>query len=159
LWLKVQGNKFYVLSVIVRKIQRWRPSTCGCVIEQFVDYDAVLVPGMNISEPAFLLMNEICDKHQHLASTEFKENHADLSNNVMQWIEQAKARNLKQVDDLLAKPNLRRKTRMELESCRRQVLDHNQKITEEWQELVEPPWAFDEHIHDQAIVENRLKNG
>ena len=140
---------------MVIKIQRWSPNTCDCVIDQWVEYDDIT--GEVKDGPNFLLMNEVCDNHEHLKSTEHKPHHAQLSSNVSNLLEQTKARNLKQIDDLLANPRLKRKARKELDLCRREVLDHNNKITEEWNELVEPPHAFDEHIHDQILKEQPTK--
>jgi hypothetical protein len=140
------------LGGTVSKIQR-HTYPCGCVVEQEVLYDNALVIGMNITDPQYLLINDVCDGHKPLASKEITPKHAQLSPHVLDLIEATKARNLKQVDDLLAQPNLRLKTRKELEQCRLQVIQHNQNITEEWQELVTLPHAFDQHIHEQILKE------
>lgn len=114
---------------------------------------------MSLHEPKFLLLNDVCEKHRHLASTEIGPQHAELSPHILDLIEKTKARNLKQVDDMIARPNLRRKTRKELAQCRQQTILHNQNITEEWEELVSLTHAFDGHIHDQILKEQPNNNG
>ena len=145
--------------VTVRKVQRWSPDTCQCVIEQYVDYDET---GVAVNGPNFLLMNEICSKHEHMKSTEFKSNHAQLSGAVLQLIEDAKARNMKQVDDQVAfaKTRVKGRARMLRDLARNRVAvqQHNDDITEEWLELVSVPEAFDEHVHDVVLAENQAKN-
>lgn len=131
------------------RIQRWSPASCRCVIEQFVDYDD---DGKPKGEPQFLLMNDVCDDHSHLVSREKRPDHDIKAQNVLDLIEQTKARNLKQVDDLIAKS--KRKLEIEdLKKCRQIVLNHNEKITIEWQELVSFNHAFDSHIHDRVQSE------
>lgn len=139
---------------VITKVQRWSPDTCGCVIEQAVDYDE---QGNVVKEPYFLMMNTICDKHRRFASTRFKPNHAQLSAHVISLIEQAKASNLRQVDDQIAKAT-RTLDRMDLARCRQQVIEFNNRLDIEWGELVQPAHAFDYHIHDKVLVENRTKN-
>ena len=72
-------------------------------------------------------------------------------------IEEGKTSNLKQVDDLIAKEKsaFRRK---DLIGCRQQVVQFNARLDEEWSELIQPPHAFDQHIHDTIKLEqSRIK--
>lgn len=128
-------------------ISRHSPDTCGCVVELECDGD---------KEPIFLMMNTVCDKHRPLASTLYKANHSLLSNHVLDLIEEAKTKNLKQVNDLIGKEKsaFRKK---DLMRCRQQVIDFNAKLDEEWAELIQPPHAFDSHIHGQIRQEQLAK--
>lgn len=137
---------------MVIKVQRLSPHSCDCVIEQWVEYDDVTNEVTN--GPNFLLMNDVCDNHAHMKSTSFRAEHAQLSSNVKDLIEQTKARNMKQVDDLISKAT-RKKTIKELKQCREYVIKHNQDITEEWEELVSFEHAFDSHIYDQILKEQK----
>src|SRR5215469_8157808 len=145
---------------MIYKVQRWSPDTCRCVIEQVVGYDE---QGNCVEDPKFLLMNEVCDKHAHMKSTQFVHNHQALADNVTNLIEQTKARNMKQVDDQLGFAHahvVKGKAKMirDLQSNRVMVQRHNDEITEEWYELVSFPHAFDAHIADIVLTENRAKN-
>jgi hypothetical protein len=95
-------------------------------------------------------MNKVCDKHKPLASTVHREDHPQLSQHVLELIDQAKTRNLKQVEDMMSKETRPRVYR-ELLKARASVIQHNEDITEEWNELVIPPHAFDKHIHDDIV--------
>jgi hypothetical protein len=136
---------------MVRNITRYSPDTCGCVVEYYVDTD------FPDQEPKFLLMNNVCDKHMPLATTTHRENHAELSKLPLDLIEEAKTVNLNQVHGALAKAT-RASHKRDLMQCRTQVMQHNDRITEEWNELIQPPHAFDQHIYDQVMKENRAKN-
>lgn len=143
--------------MVRNNITRWSPDTCGCVIEMVTVYDDNnnRIDG---EEPKFLLMNEVCDKHKHLASTTHRENHEQLSKTVLDYIEEAKTSNMKQVDDQIANAT-RHHIRRQLVKNKQIVADFNNEITEEWKELVSFPHAFDSHIHEQVMKENRAKNG
>jgi hypothetical protein len=108
-------------------------------------------------EPVFLLMNTVCQKHQPLMSTRHAPDHAAKSSHVLDLIEEAKAANLKQVNDQIAKEtsNFRRK---DLLACRNQVIAFNNRLDEEWAELVQPAHAYDQHIHQAVLEEQAKKN-
>jgi hypothetical protein len=124
-------------------ITRWTPP-CNCVIEKEISDDK--------KEHKFLLLNDVCNEHKVLASTKHKSNHSELSKHVIDLIEEAKAVNLKQVDDLIAVETSPRKKK-HLMGCRTQVLRFNNDVTEEWNELVTQTHAFDELIHDKIVKE------
>src|SRR5438093_2712413 len=123
-------------------ISRWSPLTCDCVIELVAVYDDN--NEKILRDPEFLAMNNVCGKHKHLASKVHKSNHHELSKHVMDIIEEAKAVNLKQADDAIAAETSPRRKR-QLISCKDTVLRFNSDITEEWNELVTQPHAFDKH--------------
>lgn len=141
--------------MVRNNITRWSPNTCGCVIEYVTVYD----DGNEkiLEDPRFLLMNDVCDDHKHLASPMHRENHAQLSNGVLAHIEEAKSVNLGQVHMALDKA-VRASHKRDLMQCRNQVIQHNERITEEWNELVSFPHAFDSHIYDIVLDENRTYN-
>jgi hypothetical protein len=147
--------------MVVTKITRWKPDTCDCVIELETDFDDVLVPGMNITDPKFMLLNRVCNKHLPLTSTQFKAEHSQMSQHVLDVIERAKSDNLKQVDEQIAKAQQMTKGKAralrELEKSREIVLQFNANLDEEWGELVSFPEAFDSHIRDQIIQEQKQK--
>lgn len=131
-------------------ITRWSPTTCNCVVERVTVYDD---NNENILEDTkFLLMNQVCERHSALASKTHKQNHAQLSTSVIKFIEETKTRNLDQVHGLLAKAT-RASHKRDLMVCRNQVMQHNDKITEEWNELVSFPHAFDSHIYEEILKE------
>jgi len=140
--------------MVRHNISRVSPNSCGCVLETETEYDD---NGNIISEPKFLLMNNVCDAHKHLASTTHKTEHTKLSTHVLDLIEEAKTVNLKQVDDLIEKAT-RASVKRDLMACRLQVLNFNAKLDEEWAELTTQPHAYDSHIHDLVLKENREKN-
>jgi hypothetical protein len=132
---------------VTRNITRFSPSTCNCVVEYYVDTEE--------PEPRdvhFLLMNTVCDSHQSLATTTHRSNHAELSKLPLDLIEEAKSVNLNQVHGALAKAT-RASHKRDLMQCRNQVMQHNERITEEWNELIQSPHAFDEHIYEQIKKE------
>jgi hypothetical protein len=138
-----------------RNITRWSPHTCDCVVEYVTVYDDN--NDKILKDPEFLLMNNVCEKHIHMASTTHRENHEGLSKNVLDHIEEDKSVNINQVHTIMA--NAKRAIhRRDLENCRVQVIQHNNRITEEWNELVSFPHAFDKHIYDQILKENQEKN-
>lgn len=140
---------------MVVKIQRWHPIySCLCVAEQEVEYD----DAGNVKTPAqFLLMNYVCDRHKHMASTTIPDNelHMKMAMHVLDLIEQAKTMNINQVDGLIAKAT-RILDKFDLLGCRHQVLIHNLRLDVEWQELVTFAWAFDAHIYEQLMLEDKL---
>lgn len=131
-------------------ITRFSPDSCGCVLERQVS---------ETGEISFLLMNEVCDDHAHLASTTFRANHGELSQYVMSLIEEAKALNMNSARARFQEPRIARsaKLRKELQGCITQIELFNQQITEEWNELTQQPHAFDSHIHDVVMDEGAIK--
>lgn len=124
------------------------PSSCGCVIELFVDTE----DESKGTETKFLLMNTVCDKHVHLASTQRRANHQELAKNVMDMIEEAKRANIADYEAALKRAKLQIHKR-DVERCKPAVEKFNADITEEWNELVSFPHAFDSHIHKAIMSE------
>ena len=133
-------------------ITRWSPSTCNCVVEYVTVYDDN--NEKILEDPKFLLMNEVCDKHAHLATTTHRQNHAELTKFPLDLIEEAKNVNLNQVHHALGKAT-RASHKRDLMQCRSQVMQHNDRITEEWNELVSFPHAFDSHIYEEILKEQK----
>jgi hypothetical protein len=119
----------------VPTITRHSPNTCGCTVESECEEG---------KDPVFLMMNTVCNKHQPLMSTQHRADHSLKSSHVLDLIEEAKAVNLKQVNDRIAeeKSALRRR---DLLACKQQVIAFNARLDEEWTELVQPAYAFDQH--------------
>lgn len=141
---------------VTTTIVRWSPATCKCVVELIHEQTGTDKDGNPVwSDPKFLLLNDVCDNHRPLTSREFKADHGQLGQQVLSYIEEAKAKNLKQVNDLLAQPNLRLKTRKELQRCKQQVIQFNADLDDEWGELLMFPHAFDDHIHQQILSEQK----
>jgi len=133
---------------MVLSITRWSPSTCGCVIEQVSDTEHL------DKDPEFLLMNEICERHMPLASTKHRADHSKLASNVMKIIEDTKQQNLDNHTEALNRVKKRFHKR-QVENLRGLIERHNNEITEEWNELVSFPYAFDSHIWDAVWKEIR----
>jgi hypothetical protein len=121
-------------------ITRYSPPTCDCVVE---------LENETGKETVFLMMNRVCQKHRSLVSTQHAPDHGLKSSHVLSLIEEAKTRNLKQVDDLIAKETSNFVLK-DLMLCRQQVLRINARLDDEWGELVQPAHAFDAHIHAQV---------
>lgn len=139
---------------MVIKIQRLSPVyICSCVCEEEVEYDDL---GNVVTPPQFLLMNYVCDRHWYMATKTIKDMdlHKEMARHVLDLIEQTKSRNLKQVNDLIAKAT-RVLQKLDLIACREQVIEHNRRLDIEWQELAAFPFAFDAHIYDQIRLEDK----
>ena len=142
--------------MVRNNITRWSPTTCNCVVEILTVYDD---NNENILEqPRFLLMNDVCEKHASMASTTHRAEHQQMATNVINFIEEAKAVNLGQVHHAMSRAKRRAHIR-ELNQCKAQVNQFNERITEEWNELISFPHAFDEHIYQQILKENQNVNG
>lgn len=126
-------------------ITRWSPHSCGCSFE--MEYDEQL------KDNKFLLVNRLCPKHKPLASTKHKDNHSQLSNHVIDLIEEAKHVNITNHNNAIeaAESQYHKNQLIRLTA---NILQFNANITEEWNELVTRTWAFDSHIYDQVMKEN-----
>ncbi len=128
---------------------RWT-AYCGCRFHLEIDNET--------GAEKFLLADIICGSHKYLASTKHRENHSELSKHPLDILEEAKVSNLKQVDDLISnetRPSILR----DLVKCREIVVRINNENTEEWNEMVTQPHAFDDHIHPIVLQEHRARNG
>lgn len=121
---------------------------CGCVIEHECERDG--------SRADFLLVNWVCENHEHLKSTVKGERHAEQANHVMDIIEEAKRDNLADWEATLMRARSNR-DRLDVLALKPGIVQFNQRITEEWQELTSNTHAFDSHIHTTIL--NEIKQG
>lgn len=138
--------------MVRHNINRLHPHTCDCIIELVTVYDDNndRIPG---EDEKFLLMNRVCDKHEHLKSTTHRENHHELSKIVVDYIEEAKRLNIEDWKATLARCRFEWE-RQDVERQLPGIERHNSRMTIEWNELLSPPHAFDQHIHEQIKKEN-----
>jgi hypothetical protein len=129
---------------------RWS-AYCGCRFHLEID-------DQHPDGAKFLLADIICNSHKPLASTKHRENHSELSKRPLALLKEAQISNLKQVDDLISTEMRPRKLR-DLVKCREIVVRINDDNTEEWNEIVTQPHAFDEHIHPIVWKEHQARNG
>lgn len=134
------------------KITRWSPDTCGCVFEICADVDDPQDQGQ------FLLVNSVCEKHSALASKQKKPDHATKAKYPLKLIDDAKQRNTKQHSDAIDKVKDKPKQKKDLEDLTPKIDKHNADITDEWNGLVDQPYAFDSNIFDTVLKENTDKN-
>lgn len=124
-------------------IVTWHPDTCRCVVDYKVN---------DIIE--FYCIQKVCDNHKHLASTEFRADHENLNRKSKDILNSILDNNIKSHND--------RKEEFDDEDDFRQNLitiqNHNTKCRNRYEKILSRPHAFDAHIYDIILTENRMKN-
>ncbi len=142
--------------MVRHNITRWHPVTCKCILETVTEYSDNNEE--RLTDPRFLLVNDVCNRHYHLCSVYFRPNHEALAREVLDYIEEAKTLNINQANDVLSQVIRKHRNRPmlihEQFGAVEQVKYFNALITEEWNELVIWPHAFDEHIYNAVLKEN-----
>lgn len=133
-------------------ISRQHPHTCNCTIERITDSEDPT------GAANFLMMSFICDDHFHLASVTHKSDHKQKSDNALKIVEAIKKRNKDNAEARRNEPHIKRSKKLsrELEISIQGVYKHNDDITEEWSEYVQPPFAYDDHIFATVMDEVQL---
>lgn len=136
---------------MVSRFTRWT-ALCGCIFELESDPDS---NNPTDKDNRFALANYICPTHESLKSTSKKPDHASKSNHVMQVLGLAKQNNIDQSQKHIARFKQGTKQHKEAAALHSQVLKFNDDITDEWNELTSNIHAFDEHIYNIVLQENR----
>ena len=136
-------------------IARWT-ALCGCIFELEWDRD---LP-QEEREMKFLLVNNVCPKHSKLKSKFKTAIHDNRSKHVIDCIEDIKNQNINNSQKSIRQAFLAiedgvvtSQRHKELLANHELIEKRNDEITEEWNELVQRPWAFDSHIYDIVLKE------
>ncbi len=140
---------------MVIQITTWSPDTCGCEVSFSWDDEA---PSENRVH-TFYAIHNVCELHEHLASkTQHSLTvHTAKAQTKMKHIHTITARNMTRHQDRTNQTRNRRQKR-ELESLNPQVIDHNRRVIENFEDIFAEPYAHDEHIYDLLLKENQTKN-
>lgn len=137
------------------QITTWSPDTCGCEVSFSWDDEA---PSENRVH-TFYAMHDVCPHHEHLASKTLSSItvHTAKAQTKMKHIHTITARNMTRHQEATNKARNRR-NRRELESLNPQVIDHNRRVIENFEDIFAEPYAHDEHIYHLLLKENQTKN-
>lgn len=140
--------------MVRNNITRVHRTDCDCIYEEVTVYDDN--NEKILEEPRFLLFNRVCDQHSSMASKSHKPNHAQLSKTVLDIIEEVKARNIRLIDQMVARET-DTEVLSDLALGRVGTVKHNEKISKEWAKLTSKEHAFDSHIHEHLRQKDKDK--